>query len=134
MEPRDPDDDPVEEEFKQNLWPYDPNDICDIDKYLDAVGTTKLRVSLGNPTFRPLAEIPADKLGEEVERILDFLAENAIEVDLQGASPAEAYRYLTTEMMDQEIEDPRAPGWTSVFAYWMLHPTLEDDDEAEKHS
>jgi hypothetical protein len=44
----------------------------------------------------------------------------AREVDLCRCDPAEAYRFLTTELMAEEIEDPRLPGWTSCFIYDVI--------------
>ncbi len=109
------------------MEPPVPDDFFDIDQYLDNCGTTTVRESVGNPSFRPLAEIPLQELEGEVQRILDFLADHRIDVDLDECTPAEAYRFLTTELMSEEIEDPRAPGWWSCFAYGLFHPGAKED-------
>ncbi len=108
--------------------PPDDGDILDIHAYLESCGTTTVRKSIGDPPFLPLAEIPPTQLKAEVERILELLADQSIEVYLDGCSPAEAYRYLTTDVMSAEIEDPRAPGWGIVF----VHPEpLSEGPEGE---
>jgi len=86
---------------------------------------------IGNPSFKPLAEIPPEHLEEEVDRILDLLAEFRIDVDLEECSPREAYRFLTTEIMDSEIEDPLAPGWWNCFMYALYHPGPDEDEEQQ---
>jgi hypothetical protein len=101
---------------------FDMDDFFDIDRYLDSCGSTTIRKSIGGPTFLPLAAVPPAELAGEVERILDVLFENRIEVDLAGCDSAEAYRFLTTELMEESIEHPRAPGWTACFIYAFYHP------------
>jgi hypothetical protein len=117
---------------KEHMWPWDPNDFMNIEDYLDAVGTTTVRKLLGNPTFRPVAEIPAFELEKEVERIEEMLFEFRIEVDCRKCTPAEAYRFLTTDIMESEIEDPPAPGWGTVFVYGMMHPGEEERSDEEE--
>jgi len=48
---------------------------------------------------------------------------------LLDCSLAEVYRYLTRDTMESEIEDPPAPGWSSVFIYGMMHPDEEKRDD-----
>jgi len=115
------------------MEPPDRSDFFDIDRYLESCGTTTVRKSVGDPSYRPLADIPRDQLEGEVERILDLLEEHKIDVDLEECTPAEAYRYLTTEVMSAEIEDPRAPGWWICFIHSLRHPSpYEDDPPAER--
>ena len=96
-------------------------EVVDIREYLETCGTTTVRRSVGNPSVRPLAEIPPLEIDAEVRRLLELLEQHDISVDLQDCSPAEAYRYLTTEVMSAEIEDPRAPGWGIVFVHNWSH-------------
>ena len=84
---------------------------------------------LGNPMFRPIAEIPASELEGAIERILDMLLVYRIEVHLMECSRAEAYRFLTGDIMESEIPDPPAPGWSTVFVYGMMHPDEEERGE-----
>jgi hypothetical protein len=108
------------------MWPWDPYDFMNIEDHLDAVGTTTVRKLLGHPSFRPVAEIPAGDLNGEVERIMEIPLEFRIEVDCRECTPAGAYRFLTTDVMESEIEDPPAPGWGTVFVYGMMHPGEEE--------
>ena len=36
---------------------------------------------------------------------------------------------LTTEIMESEIEDSPAPGWSNVFVYGMIHPDEEQRED-----
>jgi hypothetical protein len=106
---------------------FPPDDIFDIDAHLEKCGSTSIRASLGNPSFRPVAEIPPNALDAEVDRILEFLAESRIDVDLGECTAAEAYRFLTTELMQTDIEDPRLPGdWRTGYIYSEFHPEEEE--------
>ena len=100
----------------------DGEEIFDIDAYLDSAPTTTVGKLLGNPSFRDVSEVPGTELEAEVDRILDLLLDHQIEVDLENCPPAEAYRFLTVEIMAEEIEDPPAPGWGTVFMYGLMHP------------
>jgi hypothetical protein len=107
---------------------FDMEEFFDIEKYLESCGSTTIRKSIGGPDFLPLAKVPPGELHREVDRILELLFENSIEVDLRGCEPAEAYRFLTTELMEESIEHPRAPGWTACFIYAFYHPDSQGKD------
>jgi hypothetical protein len=62
--------------------------------------------------------------------LLNLLAENGVGVDFMGDFAA--YRYLTEELLDEEIDDLRG-GWMLVFTpstpeYWdVIQTSLLDD-------
>jgi len=118
-----------EDHSHEQMWPWDPNDFMNIEDYQDAVGTTTIRKLLGNPKFLSVAEIPPKELEGEILRILEMLLEYRIEIHLLDCSLAEVYRYLTTDIMESEIEDPPAPGWSTVFVYGMMHPDEEERED-----
>lgn len=113
---------PEGEEPQNREIPKYEDPIVDIDAYLDNAPTTTVGKLLGSPSFRDVSEIPDAELEAEVDRILDLLLDHEIEVDLEECSTAEAYRFLTVEIMAEEIEDPPAPGWGTVFLYGLMHP------------
>jgi hypothetical protein len=109
-----------------------PDDFLDIDKYLADCGTTTVRASLGNPSFCLLAEVPAEALSREVAKILHFLSENRIDVYMEGITDAEAYRFLTTDLMAAEIEHPRLPGeWRTGYIYSEFRSDEEEEENSE---
>ncbi len=103
-----------------------PNDFIDIDQWLDTHPTTTVRKLIGNPSFKPLPEISPEALENEIDKILDLLAEFRINVDMEECSSEQAYTFLTSEIMDSEIEDPPAPGWWNCFMYALFHPDAGD--------
>ncbi|MFQ5421601.1 MAG: hypothetical protein ACE5EY_14710, partial [Anaerolineae bacterium] len=62
-----------------------------------------------------LDEIPLYALGQAVDDLLNLLSNNGVSVDFLGDfDDIAAYRYLTEELLDEEIDDLRG-GWMSVF-------------------
>ena len=56
--------------------------------------------------FKPLAEIQSDKVRAELDDVLAFLCCHTIHVDcLPEVSDEELYRFITTELIDEEIDD-----------------------------
>ena len=106
-----------------------PGDFSDLGKHLRSCGHVAVRDSIGGPSFRPLAEIPPEILESEVERILKMLADQMIDVDLENCTIGEAYRFLTTDLMNADIESPRAPGWWTCYLYSDFHQRGEGEDE-----
>ncbi len=58
------------------------------------------------------------QLGEAVTALLDLLAAHGIAVDFLGdVDESEAYRYLTEELLDEEMDDICIEGMTTHFTY-----------------
>ena len=63
-----------------------------------------------------MAEIPPYALEEAVEDLLELLAEHGIAVDFMGGwDDLAAYRFLTEELLDEEMDDIRIEGMFSHF-------------------
>ncbi len=89
--------------------------ILVFEQQLENVKTITVRERIGNPTLKPLDDIPLYALGQAVDDLLDLLAENGVDVDFLGDfDDIAAYRYLTEELIDEEIDDLRG-GWMSIF-------------------
>ncbi len=87
-----------------------------------------LREFLGNPNFTPLGEVPAAGLKAELERVAECLAHHDIVVDCTAeVSDEDLYRFMTTELLDQEIEDIRIDGMQHHFIYEEFHPNAGED-------
>jgi len=81
-----------------------------------------VREYIGNPTFKLLASIPRSELEAEINVILAFLYRYQIRVDfLAEVSDEDAYRFLTSELMDQEVEDVHIDGLYTCFVYEQFH-------------
>jgi hypothetical protein len=81
-------------------------------------GMTTVRKFIGDPLIIPLEDVPSHSLNAELDRLLKLLAENSIQIDYEGlVGAAETYDFITTELLDQEIEDIRIPGMVTVFVY-----------------
>lgn len=87
-----------------------------------------IRELLGSPTFRPVDEIPLQELEAEVDRVLELLSRIDVVVDcLADVSDADLYRFLTTELVNQEINDIKIEGMKRCFIYEEFHPNDEHD-------
>ncbi len=87
-----------------------------------------VREFVGNPSFKPLNEIIEEDLSQELDSVLDFLSDHGINVDFIANVPdAEAYRFITEELMDHETEDIHMEGWTTNFIFEEFHPNFELD-------
>ncbi len=91
------------------------DNVLEFERQFENIKTITVRERIGNPPLKPLDEIPLYALEQAVADLLHLLAENGIGVDFMGDfDDIAAYRYLTEELPDEEIDDLRG-GWMSVF-------------------
>jgi hypothetical protein len=91
------------------------DDVLEFERQFENVKTITVRERIGNPELKSLDEMPLYALEQAVADLLDLLAENGVGVDFLGDfDDIAAYRYLTEELLDEEIDDLRG-GWMSVF-------------------
>ncbi len=89
--------------------------VLEFERQFKNAQTITVRERIGNPPLRPLEEIPLYELEQAVTDLLELLAENGVGVDFLGDfDDIAAYRYLTEELLDEEIDDLRG-GWMAVF-------------------
>jgi hypothetical protein len=87
-----------------------------------------VRDFVGNPIFKPLGEIPPDQLEIELNSVLEFLSLHEISADsVAEVSDQEFYRFITTELMNQEIDDIHIDGMMHCFTYEDFHPNDDYD-------
>jgi hypothetical protein len=85
-----------------------------------------VRAFVGNPDLKPVAEIPPDQVQSEVENLLEILESNSITVHFDRKITAEeTYRFLSEELMNQEIDNIRIEGMSHNFIYSEFHPEDE---------
>jgi len=87
-----------------------------------------VREFIGNPTIKPLADIPPEELQSELDRVLDVMAEHNVGLDfLCEVSLQEQYRFITEELFNEEMDDMRIEGMNHNFIYEEFHPNDEYD-------
>ncbi len=102
--------------------------IEEFEKQFEQNKRTTVRAFIGNPTFKSLSEISSAKLQEEIDHVFDILGSNNINVDfLCDVLPEEVYRFLTEELLDEEMDDIRIEGMNHNYIYEEFHPNDEYD-------
>ncbi len=87
-----------------------------------------VRRFIGDPPVRPLTSLQADEIEMELEHLTELLHSNNITVHFgRSVSSAEAYRFLTEEVLSRDIEDIRMDGLTLTFLYPECQPDTEDE-------
>lgn len=91
------------------------DDVLEFERQFENIKTITVRQRIGNPELKPLDKIPLYALEQAVDDLLDLLAKNGVGVEFLGNfDDIAAYRYLTEELLDEEIDDLRG-GWMSIF-------------------
>jgi hypothetical protein len=97
----------------QNEW---LDYILNFERQFESAPRITVRERIGNPTIQPVAEIPLYALAEAVNDLLDLLAAHGIAVDFMGEwDDLAAYRFITEELLDEEMDDIRIEGMFSHF-------------------
>jgi hypothetical protein len=104
--------------------------IDEFERQFENAAQVLLREFIGSPSVRPLADIPPSEVVAELDALLDLLGENEVVVDFPDeVDDAEAYRFITEELLDEEIDDIRVPGMVLHFMYSEFHPGEDEDDD-----
>lgn len=87
----------------QNEW---LDYLLDFERQFENAPLISVRERIGTPAIQPLAEIPLYALEEAVNQLLDLLSEHGIAVEFMGNwDDLAAYRYITEELLDEEMDD-----------------------------
>ena len=80
--------------------------VREFERQFESAKQITVRERLGNPDIKPLTEMPLHALRDAVEQLLELLYEHNIVVDFLGEfDDIAAYRVLTEELMDEEMDD-----------------------------
>lgn len=102
--------------------------IEEFERQFENVQQCSVREMLGDPEFKPLDQIPQEQLEHELDKALDLLSRHNLVVDCLAVEPPEdLYRFITTELLDQEVDNVRIEGWNTCFIYEDFHPNDEYD-------
>lgn len=78
---------------------------------------------VGEPSFRPVAEISDDEIEVELARVHEVINAHGVHLDcLCEVAPREVYRFITEELMNKETDDIRIPGMMHCFIYEDYYP------------
>jgi hypothetical protein len=99
------------------------HEIEEFERQFDGAAQISVRRYVGDPPVRPLGEIPPEDLPGEMDRLLEILRCNNIEICFgRDLSDPEIYRFITEEIFAQKIADLRIDGLTLSFLYDEFHP------------
>jgi hypothetical protein len=103
-------------------------DIEEFERHFENAPRCSVRQLLDFPEFKPLDQIPAGQLEQELDKALDLLTRHNVVVDcLAAVSDEDLYRFITAELLDQEVDNMKMEGWNTCFIYEDFHPNDEYD-------
>lgn len=80
------------------------------------------------PDFIAVEAIPDSQISAELEKIMDILNKNGIQLDtLCDVEEREIYRFVTEELFQHEMDNMRIPGMMNCFIYEEFHPNHDYD-------
>lgn len=92
--------------------------ILEFERQLENAPRITVRARVGNPSPPPLDALNPGDLVAAVDAVLELLAAHTINVEFLGDVDYETvYRYLTEELLDEEIDDIRIPELWLNFTY-----------------
>ena len=92
--------------------------VLEFERQFEQAERITVRERIGDPPIPSLSDLPLDAVGEAVTVLLDLLAAHDVAVDFLGdVDELEAYRYLTEELLDEDMDDIRVEGMTTHFTY-----------------
>lgn len=105
------------------------NHIEEFERQFENSERVQIRELIGNPPITPLAEIADEDIEDMLELLLELLASHYISVDFlfEGTDEKEAYRFISEELLDEEMDDIRIPGMFSCFIYEEFYPNDRED-------
>ena len=97
--------------------------VSAFEKALENARQTTVGELMGSPVWRPEEEIPDEEIGQALDDAMDLLAEHHLSLTaIHEVSDRELYRFISGEMMEEEIDDMDVPGMMTCFTYEDFHP------------
>jgi hypothetical protein len=92
--------------------------VLEFERQFEQAKRITVRERINDPPIQSLSDLPLYAMGGAVTALLDLLAAHGIAVDFLGdVDELEAYRYLTEELLDEEMDDICIEGMTTHFTY-----------------
>ncbi len=111
----------VENQFLKNMINFEENyQNMEFVKILDKIG---------NPPIKPIAQIPANELKAELDKLVELLGEHHIHIDFLETTYDDElkYTFISEELVQKEIEKDMPEGMTCNFIYEEFHPNHKSD-------
>jgi hypothetical protein len=110
----------IENEFLKNIEEFEKN--------FHHADTILLYDFIERPDYTKVEDIPDDKIGAELDRIMAILNSNGIQLDtICDVEEREIYRFITEELFAHEMDNIRIKGMMSCFIYEEFHPNHDYD-------
>ncbi len=109
----------------ENIW---LKQILDYERAM--VSSTKITIheKIGKPVFKKFAELKEGELEQELLSIIEILNKKNIVIDsVAGAGDEEMYKFITEELIIQEVDSNSPPNMLTCFIYEEFHPNHEYD-------
>lgn len=119
----------------QNKTPIDPaienqflNNIQAFEESYQNAKPILLYDFIERPDYIAVEDITDTQISAELDRIMDILNKNGIQLDtLCEVEEREIYRFVTEELFVHEMDDMRIPGMINCFIYEEFHPNHDYD-------
>lgn len=83
---------------------------------------------ISRPEFKKADDLTNKQVEEELDRVLDIMGENGINLDcLAEYDDRTIYTFITDELFNHEIDDVKMEGMTTNFIYEEFHPNHDYD-------
>lgn len=115
-----------------NLPPYIESQFLNyVQQYEEAAArkeSKKINEALGNPVFKAKETLTDTELHAELSKILEFINLHHINLDvMHKVDDREIYRFITEELIEEELNIFGVPGMTTCFIYEEFYPNHEED-------
>src|SRR5512140_1850270 len=108
------------------------DNIEEFERQFEQAAQTTVGKYIGDPVLKQFEDIAPEEFDDELERLTEILASNNIEVHFGGSVPScVRYRFITEELLKEEMDDIRVEGMTQHFIYEEFHPNEKLDAELE---
>lgn len=108
----------IENQFLKNIEEF--------EKQFHSGKRITINQRLNYPMFEKEAAIPDDTISEALGDTMNLLNDNGISLDaLCDVTDRELYRFITEELVHQEVDDINMPGMMSCFIYEEFYPNQE---------
>jgi len=96
--------------------------IAEFERQFASAEPTTVRHFIGDPTFIPVDDVRPEDLPSEVDRLLEYLEDHSVVIDfLTPVDDEEIYRFITEELLDEEVDNIHIEGMTHNFLYEEFH-------------
>src|SRR4051812_8707326 len=109
----------------ENIW---LKQILDFERAHAKNEKTTIREKIGSPVLKPVNEVNASDLPNELQMIMEILNKHNIVIDsVAGASDEDMYRFIVEEFLDKETNLHTPANMLTCFIYEEYHPNHDYD-------